>query len=60
VHRIGLATGSQTFFPDSSTNRETEDAAFHESMRFVQQECLCNSDDCESEKADKRTANVGV
>jgi hypothetical protein len=51
-------TGSQTFFPDGSATRETEDAAFYESMQFIQQECLYNSDDYESEKADERTADV--
>jgi hypothetical protein len=34
---------SQAFFPDSIT-REREDAAFHESLRFIQDECLYNSD----------------
>jgi hypothetical protein len=45
---------TQTFFPDSAT-RETEDAAFYERMRFIQQECLDNSDD-ESETADETPA----
>jgi hypothetical protein len=47
---------SQNFFPDSAT-RESDDAAFYEAMRFIQQECLDNSDD-ESEKADKTTATA--
>jgi hypothetical protein len=47
---------SQTFFPDSAT-RETEDAAFYETMRFIQEECLDNSDD-ESETADETPATA--
>jgi hypothetical protein len=51
---------SQSFFPDSAT-RETEDAAFYETMRFIQQECLDNSDDesdDESETADEMPATA--
>jgi hypothetical protein len=38
------AASALTFFRDSAV-REREDAAFCESMQFVQQECLDNSDD---------------
>ncbi len=46
-------TTSQTFFPECAI-REREDAACDESMQFIQQECINNSDD-ESEKPDKTT-----
>jgi hypothetical protein len=42
--------------PDSAT-RETEDAAFYKTMRFVKEECLDNSDD-ESETADEMPATA--
>jgi hypothetical protein len=36
-------SSSQAFFPDSRI-RENEDAAFCESLRVIQEECLDNSD----------------
>jgi hypothetical protein len=45
------APSPTTFFPDSVI-REREDAAFYESMRIIQQECIDNSDD-ESDNADQ-------
>ena len=47
---------SQTFFPDSAT-RETEDAAFYETMQLIREECPDNSDD-ESERADETPATA--
>ena len=49
-------TSQASFFPDSAT-RETEDAAFYETMRFIQQECLDNSDD-DSDIADEMAATT--
>ena len=44
-------SNSQTFFPDTAA-REREDAAFYESMRFMQQEHIDDSDD----ESDETTA----
>jgi hypothetical protein len=52
-------TTSQTFFPDCAI-REREDAALDESMQFIQQECIDNSDDDSAEKPDKPTATTTV
>jgi hypothetical protein len=52
-------TTSQTFFPDFPI-REREDAAFDESMQFIQQECIDNSDDESAEKPDETTATATV
>jgi hypothetical protein len=48
-------TASQIFFPaPSNAIREREDAACYESMGYIQQECIDNSDD-ESVKPDETT-----
>jgi hypothetical protein len=52
-------TTSQTFFPDRAI-REREDAAFDESMQFIQQECIDNLDDESAEKSDETTATATV
>ena len=52
-------TISQTFFQDRAI-REREDAAFDESMQFIQQECIDNSDDESAEKPDETTATATV
>ena len=44
---------SQTFFPDTAA-REREDGAFYESMRFMQQEGINDSDD----ESDETTATA--
>jgi hypothetical protein len=52
-------TTSQTFFPDCAI-REGEDAAFDESMQFIQQECIDNWDDESAEKPDETAATATV
>jgi hypothetical protein len=50
-------TTNQTFFPDRAI-MEREDAAFDESMQFIRQECIDNSDDESAEKPDETTATA--
>ena len=45
-------SNSQTFFPDTAA-REREDAAFYESMRFMQQERIDDSDDESDDESDE-------
>ena len=46
-------SNSQTYFPDTAA-REREDAAFYESMRFMQQERIDDYDD----ESDETTATA--